>query len=236
MSIECVTLINGTRFENYDQFQPIITNAFTQIYSSYDWCEKSGITGSFSNSNDNLTATLYFTTESYIKIVMYSGEPHMRISLVTPTATKEVFTQPRTMDGNHRSEFFKMSIGKTTCGIGILAYGNSDTIINSRNILFYNLYVGEIIKLDGTLTKGCVYVADDDKLTIASDDGVSEEVAQTSTINADRNSVLIPIVNTTNGDRFKDIYFMRYSPIQYNIMDVDGQGVFICGKALALKN
>lgn len=100
----------------------------------------------------------------------------------------------------------------------------------------YSLYVGEIIKLDGTLAKGCVYVADDDKLTIASDDGVSEEVAQTSTINADRNSVLIPIVNTTNGDRFKDIYFMRYSPIQYNIMDVDGQGVFICGKALALKN
>lgn len=153
MSIECTTLINGTRFENYDQFQPIITNAFTQIYSSYDWCEKSGITGSFSNSNDHLTAILYFTTESYIKIVMNPGEPHMRISLVTPTATKEVFTQPRTMDGNHRSEFFKMSIGKTTCGIGILAYGNSDTIINSRNILFYNLYVGEIIKLDGTLTK-----------------------------------------------------------------------------------
>lgn len=236
MSIECTTLINGTRFETYVQFEPIITNAFTQIYSSYDWCEKSGITGSFSKIDDRLTATLYFTTESYIKIVMYPGEPHMRISLVTPTATKEVFTQPTTMDGSHRSEFFKMSIGKTTCGIGILAYGNSDTIINSRNILFYNLYVGEIIKLDGTLTKGCVYVADDGKLTIATDDGVSEEIAQTSTINADRNSVLIPIVNTTNGDRFKNIYFMRYSPIQYNIMDVDGQGVFLCGKALALKD
>ena len=237
MSIECTTLINGTRFEGFNQFKPIITNALTQIYSSYNWYEKSGITGEFDGSNNNyLTASLYFTTESYIKIVMYPGEPHMRISLVTPTATKEVFTQPTTMDGSHRSEFFKMSIGKTAYGICILAYGNSDTIINSRNILFYNLYVGEIIKLDGTLTKGCVYVADDGKLTIATDDGISDEIAQTSTINADRNSVLIPIVNTTNGDRFKDIYFMRYSPIQYNIMDVEGQGVFLCGKALALKD
>ncbi len=88
MSIECTTLINGTRFEGFNQFKPIITNALTQIYSSYNWYEKSGITGEFDGSNNYLTASLYFTTESYIKIVMYPGEPHMRISLVTPTATK----------------------------------------------------------------------------------------------------------------------------------------------------
>lgn len=237
MSIECTTLINGTRFEDFSQFKPIITNALTQIYSSYNWYEKSGITGESDGSNNNyLTASLYFTTESYIKIVMYPGEPHMRISLVTPTATKEVFTQPITLNGRHRSEFFKMSIGKTTCGIGILAYGNSDTIINSRNILFYNLYVGEIIKLDGTLTKGCVYVADDGKLTIATDDGISDEIAQTSTINADKTAILTPVVDTTYGNVFKDIYFMRSSPLNCNIMAVEGQGNFLCGKTLCLKD
>lgn len=237
MSIECTTLINGTRFEGISQFNPIITNALTQIYSSYNWYEKSGITGSFSNSNDHLlTATLYFTTESYIKIVMYPGEPHMRISLVTPTATKEVFTQPTTWDGSHRSEFFKMSIGKTAHGICILAYGNSDTIINSRNILFYNLYVGEITKLDGSIAKGCIYAADDGTLTIATDDGISSEIAQTSTINADRTAILAPVVDTTYGNVFKDIYFMRSSPLNCNIMAVEGQGNFLCGKTLCLKD
>lgn len=236
MSIECTTLINGTRFEGFNQLNPIITNALTQIYSSYNWYEKSGITGAFDGSNNYLTASLYFTTESYIKIVIHTQEPYIHIFFVTPSVTKEVFTQPPTWDGSHRSEFFKMSIGKTAYGIGILAYGNSDTIINSRNILFYNLYVGEITKLDGSITKGCIYAADDGTLTIATDDGISSEKAQTSTINADRTAILAPVVDTTYGNVFKDIYFMRSSPLNCNIMAVEGQGNFLCGKTLCLKD
>lgn len=129
-----------------------------------------------------------------------------------------------------------MSIGKTAYGIGILAYGNSDKIINSRNILFYNLYVGEITKPDGSITKGCIYAADDGALTIATDDGISSEKAQTSTINTDRTAILAPVVDTTYGNVFKDIYFMRSSPLNCNIMAVEGQGNFLCGKTLCLKD
>lgn len=235
MSITHETLINGIQFRNYNQFQPIITNALTQIYSGYDWHEKSGITGCFNGSTDYLTATLYFTKESYIKIVMWPQEPFTHISLVTPTVTKEVFTQPNTMDGSHRSEFFKMSIGKTACGIGVLVYGNSDTVINSRNTMSYNLYVGEITKLDGTTTQGCIYTADDGTLTIATDSGISVENAYSSTITNDRMAVLVPIVNSTTGDVFKDIYAMRYSPIQYNKMFIpDTDKKYLCGKNICI--
>lgn len=88
--------------------------------------------------------------------------------------------------------------------------------------MFYNLYIGEITTLDGITTKGCIYAADDGTLTIATDDGISSEKAQTSTINADRTAILAPVVDTTYGNVFKDIYFMRSSPLNCNIMAVEG--------------
>lgn len=94
----------------------------------------------------------------------------------------------------------------------------------------------KITKLDGTITKGFIYTANDGTLTIVSDDGISSEIAQTSTINADRAAILAPVVDTTYGNVFKDIYFMRSSPLNCNIMAVEGQGNFLCGKALALKD
>lgn len=221
MSIECITLINNVQADSNDVDK--VVAAYNEILSAYTW-----ETGSEVYNIPSITAIYgkyYFTANSYIKIGNYT--PHnygVKIEIVTPSGTKTISLQ---------DPYYMFSIGKTSKGIGICAYSG---VKNSRNFYFYNLYVGEIIKLDGTVTKGCIYVADDGKLTIATDDGISEEIAQTSTINADRNSVLIPIVNTTNGDRFKDIYFMRYSPIQYNIMNVEGYSNFLCGKALALKD
>lgn len=222
MAITHTTLYNSGMNDTNATKVAAIYNA---ILEAYPWKPGSDVTV-VSNDMTLTYAVYYFTADSYIKISNYV--PHnqaVKIEIVTPNGTKTVKLDDC---------FYTFSLGKTSKGICICAYSGSTAL--SREPYFYNLYVGEITKLDGTTTKGCIYTADNGALTIATDDGVSNEIAQTSTINADRNSVLIPIVNTTNGDRFKDIYFMRYSPIQYNIMDVEGQGVFLCGKALALKD
>lgn len=99
----------------------------------------------------------------------------------------------------------------------------------------YNLYVGEVTKLDGSTAQGCIYTADDGTLTIATDSGISVENAYNSTITNDRMAVLVPIVNSTTGDVFKDIYAMRYSPIQYNKMFIsETDKKYLCGKNICI--
>lgn len=221
MAITHTTLMNNVQVGSNDVAKVIAV--YNAILSAYTW-----EAGSEVYNIDNISAIYgkyYFTANSYIKISNYT--PHnygVKIEIVTPNSTKTISLQ---------DPYYMFSVGKTSKGICICAYSSADT---SRNPCFYNIYIGEIIKLDGTVIKGCVYVADESDLTIITDEGVFEEIAQTSTISTDRNSILIPIVNTTNGDRFKDIYLMRYSPIQYNIMNVEGYGNFLCGKSLALKD
>lgn len=222
MAITHTTLYIDT---SYDVNATKVAAIYNAILAAYPWKPGSDVTV-VSNDMTLTYAVYYFTADSYIKISNYVPYNYaVKIEIVTPNGTKTV---------QLNDSYYTFSLGKTSKGICICAYSGST--VSSRDPYFYNLYIGEITKLDGSITKGCIYAADDGTLTIATDDGISDEIAQTSTINADRNSVLIPIVNTTNGDRFKDIYFMRYSPIQYNIMDVEGQGVFLCGKTLALKD
>ena len=197
--------------------------ALNAISSAYVWNSKNVNTG------NNILSTYgdyYFTDTSHIKIDYFANDySYLGINLITPNGIKRIdFTK----DG-----YCTISIGKTNKCICICAYSGSN---GSRNSYFYNLYIGEITKLDGTITKGCIYAADDGTLTIATDDGISSEIAQTSTINADRTAILAPVVDTTYGNVFKDIYFMRSSPINCNIMAVEGQGNFLCGKTLCLKD
>lgn len=201
----------------------VYSQIFTDFDNSYDWVK-------VVKSEDTYTHNCYITDTLYLQL---KGENIGRTNAIFKISVCGTFGEKSLFSVSVNNTYITWVFTKTTKGFACQLSASTSEYVDYKH---YSLYVGEIIKLDGTLTKGCVYVADDNKLTIASDDGVSEEVAQTSTINADRNSVLIPIVNTTNGDRFKDIYFMRYSPIQYNIMDVEGQGVFLCGKALTLKD
>lgn len=201
----------------------VYSQIFTDFDNSYDWVR-------VVKSEDTYTHNCYITDTFYLQL---KGENIGSTNAAFKISAGGTFGEKSLFSINVSNAYITWTFTKTSKGFACQLSASTSKYVDYKH---YSLYVGEIIKLDGTLTKGCVYVADDNKLTIASDDGVSEEIAQTSTIDADRNSVLIPIVNTTNGDRFKDIYFMRYSPIQYNIMDVDGQGVFLCGKTLALKD
>lgn len=225
MAVTHTTFLN--RYNVSDQFEvPKIINSYNTILESNDWGTNSLVQNGV-NAPDAY-GRYYFTENSYIELgsYMYGGHWAAYIKLVTPNEVREIkFTD---------SNFYTISVGKTSKGICI-SYLTSKTNV-SRDPLFYNLYVGEITKLDGSITKGCIYAADDGTLTIATDDGISSEKAQTSTINANRTAILTPVVDTTYGNVFKDIYFMRSSLLNCNIMAVEGQGNFLCGKTLALKD
>ena len=223
--IKHTTILNQSGVS--DQFEvPKIINSYNTILEANDWGTNSLVKNG-TNAPDAY-GRYYFTENSYIELGSYmcGGYWAASIKLVTPNEVREIkFTD---------SSFYTISVGKTSKGICI-SYLSSNINV-SRDLLFYNLYVGEITKLDGSITKGCIYAADDGTLTIATDDGISSEKAQTSTINADRTAILAPVVDTTYGNVFKDIYFMRSSTLICNIMAVEGQGNFLCGKTLCLKD
>lgn len=221
MAITHTTLIDNGLIRSNDTAK--VVAAYNAILSSYTW--ETGSEVYDTASIVEIYGKYYFTANSYIKIGNYAPYNYgVKIEIVTPNGTKTV---------NLDSAYYMFSIGKTSKGICVCAYSDVNT---SRNSMFYNLYVGEITKLDGTVTKGCIYAADDETLTIATDDGISSEITQTSTINADRTAILTPVVDTTYGNVFKDIYFMRSSPLNCNIMAIEGQGNFLCGKTLCLKD
>ena len=208
-----------------------VRSYLTTIQTMYNW-EKYEITGDVAIKAMQ-TGKFYISDTTYLQIVAQNGSRSytsygLIFSLVTPNGTKEIM-------GNREYSYASLFAGKTSneLALGLYSSANNDCPTNAKT---FNVYVGEFTKLDGTTLKGFIYVADDGTLSFITDNGIVEESAQNSVISADRKAVLIPVVNTTTGDIFGDIFIMRYSPLQYNIMDVDGQGVFLCGKSLALKD
>lgn len=208
-----------------------VRSYLTTIQTMYDW-KKYEITGDVAIKAMQ-TGKFYISDTTYLQIIAQNGSRNytsygLIFSLVTPNGTKEIM-------GNREYTYASLFAGKTSNGLalGLYSSGNNSCPTNAKT---FNVYVGEFTKLDGTTSKGFIYTANDGTLSFITDNGIVEESAQNSVISADRKAVLIPVVNTTTGDIFEDIFIMRYSPIQYNIMDVDGQGVFLCGKALALKD
>lgn len=237
MAVTHTTLINNVRtYLEASESRTFVLNFFNKLLSAYEW--ESGSEVVQSSGAENCYGKYYFTTNSYIKIypVIYDSystyyEWKVKIDLVTPNGSKTAYVGGGT-DRDDQS-YWTLSVGETNKGICICARNHANG--KCPSIMAYNLYIGDCT-LNGQTVKGCIGVDDSGNLTIATDNGISTETALGTTINADRKAVLVPIANTTTGEIFSDIFVMRYSPIQYNIMDVDGQGIFLCGKALALKD
>lgn len=204
--------------ENYIPF-------LNDILSSYNWEN-----GSMVHLNSNfyfqyVYGTYYFTHNSYIKIYNQNDHFFLRIDIVTPSQSKTVLSA--------NDMYWTASIGKTSKGICICAY--SDKSGNTRDPHFYNIYVGEVTHLDGTTTKGCIYVNDDNSYIVATDKGISEEPAFISTIDNTRKAQLVAAADSTTGAIFNDIYMMFNTPLQYNKMKILGTGkTFLLGKSLCL--
>lgn len=198
----------------------LISNAMPEILTMYDWYD-----GSTATVNGG---KLYVDEGTYIEFSMtFDHDDGFRIvtTFVTPKATKTI---TQILDNNYH---FSFAIGVTPKGI-MLAVNLTAT----ANIpLAFNIYIGEFMNPDGTIKKGFIYVNSDSTLeTIC--DAASTEPALGTTISADRKAVLVPVANTVTGDVFNDIFIMRYSPIQYGTMEIEGKGVYLCGKTLCLKD
>lgn len=218
--IEHTTLMSNVQVGSNDVAKVIAV--YNAILSTYTW-----ETGSEVYNIANIWAIYgkyYFTASSYIKISNYV--PHnygVKIEIVTPSSTKTISLQ---------DPYYMFSIGKTSKGICICAYSGAS---NSRDPHFYNLYIGEITLLDGTTTKGCIYVADDNSYIVATDNGISEEATFTAGIDNTKKAYLVPVTDSTTGAIFSDVYMMIKAPLQYNNMKiVDTDRKYLCGKAICI--
>lgn len=221
--VEHTTLLNKVVIINSSDYLEKWKSALNGIMSAYNWCNGSEV---IIGSTPEVTyGKYYFTDDSYIKIY-YQGS-YCYLSLVTPSATKTIQT------GNDAA--FTISVGTTSNGICICAY--SSTSGNTRDPRFYNLYVGDITTLDGTTTKGCIYVADDNSYTVATDSGISSEATFSSTIDSTRKAYLIPVTDSTHGYTFKNVFMMKNAPLNYNAMKIeDTQKIYLCGKAICMED
>ncbi|WP_295210985.1 hypothetical protein [Ruminococcus sp.] len=228
MAIEHTTFIYKTYLlsSSRDSFVAYL-NA---VLSAYAWEEASAVTTG--NNLYECYGKYYFTADSYVKISCEVGGSNFYVSLdiITPTNAKRNLTS-----GSRVNNILALSVGKTSKGVCLCVYSNSDTNVKNRDPHFYNLYVGDITKLDGSTAKGCVYVADDNSYMVATDDGISSEATFTSTIDAAKKGYLIPVTDSTTGAVFKDVYMMACAPVQYNKMKIADTGTkYLCGKAMCI--
>lgn len=198
------------------------SQVFTDIDNSYDWVKTV-------RSSDGYTDDCYITDNLYLRLAGENiGRTYAKFNVIVcgTFGTKTLYSRDLT------NMYVTWRFTKTSKGF---AFQLSSSSSGYDDNLDYKFYVGEITKLDGTTAQGCIYTADDGTLTIATDSGISVENAYNSTITNDRMAVLVPIVNSTTGDVFKDIYAMRYSPIQYNKMFIsETDKKYLCGKNICI--
>lgn len=204
-------------------------NFLRAIQSAYTWNDKTSVvessSASYPQAYKETYGKYYFSENSYLLLDLYaSNSDYLGINIVTPNGAKRVW---------FNREYCTLSIGKTSKGICICAYSGESG--NTRDPHFYNIYVGEVTHLDGTTTKGCIYVNDDNSYIVATDKGISEESAFVSTIDNTRKAQLVAAADSTTGAIFNDIYMMFNTPLQYNKMKILGTGkIFLLGKSLCL--
>lgn len=204
-------------------------NFLKAIQSAYTWSDKTSVvensSASYPQAYKETYGKYYFSENSYLSLDLYAkNSDYLGINIVTPNGAKRV---------GFNAEYCTLSIGKTSKGICICAYSGGN--VNTRDSHFYNIYVGEVTHLDGTTTKGCIYVNDDNSYIVATDKGISEESAFVSTIDNTRKAQLVAAADSTTGAIFNDIYMMFNTPLQYNKMKILGTGkTFLLGKSLCL--
>lgn len=148
-------------------------------------------------------------------------------------------------DDNTYHSYFDICFDTTNKGVAIKldAKYNTNSTKALDNLLMFNAFIGECTTITGEKRKGIITFSENDYLNynkntitvISGDDNVSVDTYQfVSNYNTNRKAVFIPIVNRLNGDIFKDIYMMRYTPIQHNSLEMNDNKQFICGTSVCL--
>lgn len=168
--IEHITCgVKASVYDNNDNLA-MWKNFLNTIQSAYTWSDKTSVVESSSTSYPQAYketyGKYYFSENSYFSLDLYAtNSDYLGINIAVPSGTKRI---------GFNTQYCTLSIGKTSKGVCICAYSGAS---NSRDPQFYNLYIGEITLLDGTTTKGCIYVTDDNSYIVATDKGISSESA-----------------------------------------------------------
>lgn len=168
----------------------------------------------------------YFTENSYFEIQECTTD-NFRVNLVTPNGNQilTIGTGPICV----------LNIGTTSNGLGLTYNCMSSNKITDNDYYNSNFYFGKVILSNGSTTKGCIYVADDNSYIVATDEGISTESTFTSIIDSTRKGFLVPVTDSTHGAIFKDIYMMACAPVQYNKFKIADTGnKYLAGKAICL--
>lgn len=224
MSIEVQAIYNNT-LANGTSGDPakVHNNILSSLKDFYNWTKVTVSTNDINSVTSH--GEYYFTDNSYLSVTYkVDNSYYVQVEIITPKETKTIF---------QGSSFFTFSLGKTSKGDCFQLVSQSSS--NTRNNYFFNYYLGDLVLPDGSVAKGCIYLADDNTHYIATDAGISSESTFTSVIDPTRKSFLVPVTDSTTGGVFKDIYLMANSPIQYNKLKIADTGnKYLCGKSICL--
>lgn len=208
----------SSTYNSYRQFMLALTNA-------YDWNSKTSISDRIGVPQGQ-SGKFYFTENSYFEIQECSTD-NFRVNLVTPNGNQTLTIGT--------GAICVLNIGTTSNGLGLTYNCMSSSKIPNNDYYNPNFYFGKVILSDGSTSKGCIYVADDNSYIVATDEGISTESAFTSIIDTTRKGFLVPVTDSTHGAIFKDIYMMACAPVQYNKFKIADTGnKYLAGKAICL--
>ena len=202
------------------------------LYSSYNWTKTES--QSVDGGRDEffyLSDTFYLKLHSpqlstnQCKIYLYAGKTG---------STETLLLGPLQIIGSSGSLYFYFSWAIAKVGDNLALRITSTQNGDYDKSLNFNIFIGDF-KLGETTIKGIVSVSSNNLIVVTPNGGATVSALGT-TITPDRKAILIPVTNTITGDVSSNIFMIRYSPIKEAIMEVEGQGVFLCGKTLALKD
>ena len=213
----------------------IIQDIFKKISNCYNWTKTS-----ISDAADDISqiyGAFYFSENAGIQIRFsqiddYAYELYAFNIIVDAVITGKGTTTLMTGNTNSNAKNWKITAATTNNGLALCLWNEPQ---DTRNTHDYNFFIGNATNLDGSVTKQCIYLKDDNSYSVISDNGISEEPAFVSTIDNTRKAQLVAAADSTTGAIFNDIYMMFSSPIQYNKMKMADTGTkYLCGKSMCL--
>lgn len=213
----------------------IIQDIFKKISNCYNWTRTS-----ISDTTDNITqiyGAFYFSENACIQIRFsqiddYAYELYAYNIIVDAVITGKGTTTLMTGNTNSNAKNWKITAATTNNGLALCLWNEAE---DTRNTHDYNFFIGNATNLDGSVTKQCIYLKDNNSYSVISDNGISEEPTFVSTIDNARKAQLVAAADSTTGAIFNDIYMMFNTPLQYNKMKILGTGkTFLLGKSLCL--
>lgn len=211
----------------------------------YDWNKYTVSEPLDSSVNVNtIRGDYYFTDQSYLSVIYTPTnniDSYLRISyrVTTPFASSLFIT-------SNESDYSCLGASKTSSGIALQVYGNQyrptdDTNWGFTKNMDYNIFISEYETVTGLTGRGLVLVTSPTNDTASSElyyrifsDHEHNSMSKLRyTIDSTRKADYVPIVSTVTGARFDNIYMMKSSPLNYNVIDINNL-IYVCGRSLAL--